>query len=147
MGRGMAIPARLSFVTLGVRDVTRAAAFYDALGWERAPFPSDAIVFYRTAGGLLALFKRRALAKDAGLPDTGPGGFGGVTIAINVDRREDVDAGLAAAVAAGATALRAAEDMPWGGRSGYFADPDGHAWEIAWNPAFPIGPDGRPQLP
>jgi catechol 2,3-dioxygenase-like lactoylglutathione lyase family enzyme len=143
----MSIPARLGIVTLGVADLDRSAAFYAALGWERCTSSSDAIVWFRTADTNLGLFPWHELAADASLPPEPRARFGGITLAINVDAAEDVAPALAAAVAAGGTLLNPATQTDWGGTSGYFADPDGHPWEIAHNPSFPIGADGRLTIP
>ncbi|HEX8630086.1 MAG TPA: VOC family protein [Catenuloplanes sp.] len=144
----MSVPARLSLATLGVADVARATAFYEALGWplSSASVP-EVVSFFRTAGGLLSLFGVDDLAADATVePPTGSG-FRGVALAINVDSPDDVDAALATAVQAGGTLVKPAQRASWGGYTGYFADPDGHLWEVAHNAGFPIGPDGRPTLP
>lgn len=138
--------ARLSIVTLGVADLDRARAFYrDALGWSPAPQSGADILFFQAGGVVLALYPRPLLAEDARLPE-GPGGFGGITLAQNVREREDVDRVLAEVAAAGARILKPAEDAFWGGRSGYFADPDGHPWEVAWNPGFPLDGEGLVRL-
>ena len=139
---------RISLVTLGVRDLRRAIRFYEeGLGWPRAPIGGDEIAFFRTGGAVLALFPRELLAADANLPAAGSG-FGGVTLAHNVAGRELVDGALAAAAAAGGTILKPAAEAPaFGGYAGYFADPDGHPWEVAWNPQFPFAPDGSLVLP
>ncbi len=144
----MTAPARISLVTLGVADVTRSTAFYEALGWplSSSSVPGE-VSFFRTAGGLLGLFGADELAADAGLPPSDPPGFRGVTLAINCADEAEVDATLAAALAVGATLLKPAQQVFWGGYSGYFADPDGHAWEVAHNPGWPIGDDERPILP
>ena len=138
----MALPARISIATLGVSDLARSTRFYLALGWELAEGSSSEISFFRTAGGVLALYPFDLLAKDAMLPASRMSGFGGVTLAINVERPEDVQPGLDAAKAAGATILKAAMKAEWGGVSGYFADPDGYPWEIAWGPNSKFKPDG-----
>lgn len=143
----MPIPARISLATLGVADLARATAFYQALGWPLSSASSEAISFFRTAGGLLSLFPLHHLAADANTPALPVPGFRGITLAVNVDQPEDVDAALTAAVAAGATLLKPATLAVWGGRSGYFADPDGHVWEVAHNPGWPIGADQRPIMP
>ena len=125
--------AKISIITLGVRHVPRAVAFYRALGF---PVHRDAAgdhVMFRMEGSWLALFPRDALADDAAVPREG-GGFSGVTLAHNVASREAVDATLEEARAAGATVVKPGCDAEWGGYSGYFADPDGHLWEVAWNP-------------
>jgi catechol 2,3-dioxygenase-like lactoylglutathione lyase family enzyme len=138
---------RVSIVTLGVRDLDRALAFYrDGLGWPLSGASVEGeIAFLRTGGIVLALFSHEALAEDANVGSEG-GGFSGFTLAHNVFEREQVDAVLAEAVSAGATVIRLPEDMVFG-RRGYFADPDGHLWEVAWNPAFPLGDDGTIERP
>jgi uncharacterized protein len=143
----MTIPARLGIVTLGVADLVRAVAFYEALGWERCSASSDAIAWFRTADAHIGLFPWEELAADVALPPEPRARFGGITLAINVDAAEDVAPALAAAVAAGGTLLKGAVVTDWGGTSGYFADPDGHPWEIAHNPHFPIDGDGRVRIP
>jgi catechol 2,3-dioxygenase-like lactoylglutathione lyase family enzyme len=143
----MTIPARLGLVTLGVDDLPRASAFYEALGWERCASSMDEIVWFRTADTHIGLFGWEALAEDAALPAEPRARFGGFTLAINVETAEEVARYLDEAVAAGGTLLKPATTMDWGGTSGYFADPDGHPWEIAHNPSFPIGPDGRLHIP
>jgi uncharacterized protein len=142
--------ARLSLVTLGVRDVARSTEFYQALGFPLSgtSVPGD-VSFFNTAGGLLAVWGDKNLAADAGV-STEPGadrGYRGTALAMNLDSREGVDAFLAVAVAAGARVTRPAAATDWGGYNGYFADPDGHLWEVAHNPHWPIGEDGRPILP
>ena len=136
---------RLSLVTLGVADMRRARRFYESgLGWKPG-FASDEVVFYETGGPIIALFGRRDLAADAQIEDE-DATFGGLALAHNVRSRGEVDAVLAEAEAAGAAILKAAEDTPWGGYSGYFADLDGHLWEIAFNPAWKIGEDGSVRM-
>ncbi|OYW92998.1 MAG: glyoxalase [Caulobacterales bacterium 32-67-6] len=131
---------RLSLITLGVDDISRARRFYeDGLGW-RPVSATDEVCFYQLPGLALGLFGRAALAEDAKRPIDG--GFSGVTIAINEPTRDGVDATFAEALAAGAKALKAPEPVFWGGYSGYFADPDGHVWEVAHNPGSVIGSDG-----
>lgn len=133
---------RLNLVTLGVRDLARAAAFYrDGLGWKPV-FQGGDFVLFDLGGAALALYPLQLLAEDAGVTP-GPRGFSGVTLAQNVRSRAEVDALLAQACAAGATLLRAASEKEWGGYSGYFADPEGNAWEIAFNPQFPLDERGR----
>lgn len=139
--------ARVSLVTLGVEDLERALGFYrDGLGWPLSSVGSEDVAFFRTGGVVLALYRRDLLADDVGVSNEGTG-FLGVTLAHNVAEREDVDTVLDEATAAGATLVKAAEDVFWGGRSGYFADPDGHLWEVAWNSGFPFAPDGTLVLP
>lgn len=147
--------ARLSLVTLGVRDVAAATAFYRRLGFRPSGQSQPAVTFFDCGGVVLALFGARALAVDAAFPEdarppgdsaSGPG-FRGVTLARNVASPAEVDAVLAAAVAAGARLVKPGQPVFWGGYSGYFADPDGHLWEVAHNPFWPLAPDGRLQLP
>lgn len=139
--------ARISLVTLGVRDLERSIVFYrDGLHWPLSGASSKEIAFFRTGGAVLALFPYVELAADANLSPDGAG-FGGITLAHNVASKELVDTVLAEAHAAGATILKPATEAPWGGYSGYFADPDGYPWEVAWNPFFPLAADGSLQLP
>ena len=136
---------RLSLVTLGVADLERARRFYeDGLGWRRGNEHPE-VVFYQVGGAVLALFSREALAADARIP-AADSGFGGITLAYNARTRAEVDAVLAQAEAAGAKILKPAEDAFWGGYSGYFADPDGHPWEVAWNPEWTLADDGSVRL-
>lgn len=138
---------RVSLVTLGVEDLERARAFYrEGLGWPLSSASNEDIAFFRTGGVVLALFPYRSLAKDAGVPPGGEG-FRRVSLAHNVAEREQVDETLKEAVAAGATLVKPAEDVSWGGRSGCFADPEDHLWEVAWNPYFPLAADGTLELP
>ncbi len=139
----MSVPARISIVTLGVDDVARSKAFYEALGWEVAGTVGDEICWFRTADSYLGLFDRESLARDAGLRSEPTAEFGGITLAINVESEAAVDAAFEAAARAGARVLKPAEGTDWGGYSGYFADPDGHPWEVAHNPSFPIDEEGR----
>jgi catechol 2,3-dioxygenase-like lactoylglutathione lyase family enzyme len=144
----MTIPARLSIVTLGVADLARSIAFYEALGWERKSSSIDgSIAWFGTADTSIGLFPWDELAEDARLPAEPRARFGGITLAINVETPEEVATALEAAVAAGGTLLKPATVADWGGTSGYFADPDGHPWEIAYNPGFPIDADGRVRIP
>src|SRR5262245_48797667 len=126
---------KMAIVTLGVRDVPRAAAFYKALGFPVHGREDGDHVMFRMEGTWLAVYPREALAADAAVPAEG-GGFSGVTLAQCVASREAVDATLAEAESKGARIVKRARDAEWGGYSGYFADPDGHLWEVAWNP-FP----------
>jgi uncharacterized protein len=144
----MTVSARISIVTLGVSDLERSKAFYEALGWEvmSSSVPGE-IVWFRTAETYLGLHPFEMLAKDAHLPTTPRPGFSGVTFAINLESDDAVLAAMDEALAAGATLLKAPERALFGGLSGYFADPDGYAWELAHNPHFPIGKDGRITIP
>jgi uncharacterized protein len=138
----MSVPARISIVTIGVEDVARSVRFYEALGWQRASSSMDEIAWFKTAETYLGVFGWRDLAADATLVDATRGSFGGITLAINVETREMVDAALEEAIAAGATLVKPGTELPFG-YGAYFADPDGHIWEVCNNPGFPIGPDGR----
>jgi uncharacterized protein len=127
------IPSRLSVVTLGVRDMAVLRPFYRSLGWPESPGSDDTWSAFLLGGVLLALYPLPELAAEAAPDASEPtGGWSGVTLACNVDSREDVDSAFAAAVAAGATVVAEPTDRPWGGRSGYVADPEGNRWEIAW---------------
>jgi uncharacterized protein len=129
---------RLTLVTLGVQDLGRALRFYrDGLGWQVWSGSGGDFVLFLLKGGIgLALYPRDLLAEDAGVTDEG--GFGGVTLAHNVPSQREVDILLRAAVKAGGSLLKPASKKDWGGYSGYFADPDGHPWEVAWNPQFAL---------
>ena len=126
---------KIGLVTLGVADLDRSLAFYrDGLGLPTHDYdPGAGVVFFKLEGSWLAIFPREELAKDAHLPVNGSG-FRGITLAHNEPSKEGVDAVFAEALAAGATSVKAPEDVFWGGYSGYFADPDGHLWEVAYNP-------------
>jgi catechol 2,3-dioxygenase-like lactoylglutathione lyase family enzyme len=137
---------RLSLVTLGVADLARARAFYvDGLGWRPSGAGNEEVVFIPLGGIVLGLWGREALAAEAHVALGS--GFGGMALAHNVREKAEVDTVLATAEAAGAAILAPAKEMFWGGYSGYFADPDGHVWEVAWNPFWPIGEDGSVTLP
>ena len=138
-------PRAITLVTLGVADLGRARAFYAALGWEAAQV-SEGVVFIQLAGQVLALFGIDALADDM-KAEPGTPGRGAVTLARNFASREAVDAAFALALSAGATALKRPDPVFWGGYSGYFADPDGHVWELAMNPFWPLAEDGTLTLP
>ncbi|MBA3433622.1 MAG: VOC family protein [Actinobacteria bacterium] len=135
---------RVSLITLGVANVARARAFYEALGWTTGADPSDDVVFFQAGGMIVALWSRAQLAEDTVVSDEG--GWGGITLAHNVRSPAEVDAVLAEADAAGATIARSGAETFWGGYSGVFVDPDGHAWEIAHNPHWTIGDDGSVRL-
>ena len=129
---------RISMVTLGVADLPRSVRFYQELGLTKLESPPS-VAFFRLAGSWLGLYGRQDLAEDAGVSSDG-GGFRGVTIAHNVASEAEVDAVMLEAEAAGATVVKAAGKAEWGGYHGYFADPDGHLWEVACNPFEWIGP-------
>jgi hypothetical protein len=136
---------RLSLVTLGVRDLAVSRAFYQRLGWTESPAGNEQVAFFQCGGLVFALWGRDALTEDAGVR---PGsGFANVSLALNVRSKEAVDATLEEARKAGARILKAAAETSWGGYLGYFADPDGFAWEVAWNPGFEILADGAIRLP
>jgi uncharacterized glyoxalase superfamily protein PhnB len=129
-------------ITLGVEDVARATAFYERLGWKKSSASQDAVTFIRLKGTVLGLFSRQSLAEDAHVENT-PKGFSGVTLAHNVTSERGVDAVYKFALSCGATPVKAPEKVFWGGYSGYFADPDGHLWEVAYNPFFPLDKEGH----
>ncbi len=138
---------RLSVVTLGVANLKRARRFYEkGLGWETASAKDADAVFFQIGGSVLGLYPRGALAEDASITKEGSG-FGGITLAYNARNRQEVDGVLAEAAKAGATILKPAGKVFWGGYSGYFTDPDGHPWEVAWNPHWTLGEDGSVTLP
>lgn len=127
--------AKIGLVTLGVRDLERSLQFYrDGLGFPTHNYdPEQGVVFFRMEGTWLALYPRHELAADAGIPAEGSG-FSGITLAHNVPSKAEADAVFARAVASGASPVKSPRDVFWGGYSGYFADPDGHLWEVAYNP-------------
>ena len=134
---------RLSLVTLGVADLARAEAFYTALGWERGN-DEDEVAFFQCGGLVVALWDRGSLAEDSAVEDNG--GWGGVTLALNVRSPDEVDEVLDQAAGAGAVIGRQGAETVWGGYSGIFVDPDGHPWEVAHNPFWTITDDGRTLL-
>ena len=136
---------RISIVTLGVIDLARSRAFYERLGWRAAPVSTETVTFFDLGGLALGLYGRTDLAEDATLSAEGSG-FRGVTLAHNVRSPAEVDETLAAAVDAGGTLVKPGENVFWGGYSGYFADLDGHLWEVAHNPFFPLDDGGRLSL-
>ena len=136
---------RISLITLGVTDVSRARTFYERLGWQGQEV--EETVFFQAGGMALVLWARDKLAGDAGVGDRTAGGFSGLALAHNVRSRAEVDQVLADAAGAGAEITQPARETFYGGYAGYFRDPDGHAWEIAWNPGFPLGPDGSVTVP
>jgi uncharacterized protein len=138
----MSLDPRISLVTLGVEDLARATAFYERLGWKKSSTSQDAVTFIQLKGTVLGLFSRQSLAEDAHVENT-PKGFSGVTLAHNVASERGVDAVYKFALSCGATPVKAPEKVSWGGYSGYFADPDGHLWEVAYNPFFPLDKDGH----
>ncbi len=137
---------RVSIVTLGVADLKRSTEFYERIGWRHSGASSEGIVFFQAGGMALALYPRAELAKDANVPADGDG-FSGVSLAYNARNRGEVDTTLEDAQRAGAKILKPAQEAFWGGYSGYFSDPDGFLWEVAWNPSFTIAEDGALRLP
>jgi catechol 2,3-dioxygenase-like lactoylglutathione lyase family enzyme len=146
----MTVPARVSLITLGVADVAAATAFYQALGWQlsSASVPGE-VSFFKTAGAIFAVWGAEELKADIGAPAETPSasGFRGVAIAINCADRAEVDAVLETVRLAGGRITKPASPTDWGGYSGYFADPDGHLFEVAHNPFWPLDDAGLPQLP
>jgi catechol 2,3-dioxygenase-like lactoylglutathione lyase family enzyme len=141
-----AMEPRVSLITLGVSDIARSRAFYERLGFEASSIGGGQVAFLQAGPMAICLWTRAELAADAGVDDA-PAMYRGVALAHNVRQRDGVDATLAEAERAGAVLTKPAHDADWGGRSGYFADPDGHLWEVAWNPHFPLGQDGALTLP
>jgi predicted lactoylglutathione lyase len=140
-GESQTMDQRISAVTLGVKDLTLSKKFYvDGLGWKPV-FENSEIIFFQTGGMVFALFLRDQLAEDFG---AGPKSYGRAPMALgyNVRMKSDVDPLIQRAQSAGGTLLSRASEKSWGGYSGYFADPDGFAWEVAWNPAWPMAQDG-----
>lgn len=139
---------RLSLVTLGVADVSRAQAFYEAIGWHvdgGVDDETDHVAFFQAGGLIVALWDRGKLAEDSGVHND-PGGWGGVTLAHIVSSAEQVDSVLSEARTAGASIPRPGSETFWGGYSGIFVDPDGHPWEVAYNPGWVLHPDGSVSL-
>ncbi|MGI8433929.1 MAG: VOC family protein [Nocardioidaceae bacterium] len=150
----MTIPSNFTIVTLGVRDLQRSLDFYTALGWEQRGDASQGICWFKTSGSWIGLFGYDALAADMGIVDEGepaepatPATYRGMTLALNVNTEVEVDAALAHASSVGATVLKPAASTEWGGYSGYFTDPDGHVWEVARAPGFPVDAGGRIEIP
>lgn len=136
---------RISLVTLGVGDLTRARLFYERLGWRGQEL--EETVFFQVGAVVLVLWGRDKLAADAGIEDGNADGFGGMALAHNVRSRVEVDEVLSEAANAGAEISRAPRETSYGGYAGCFTDPDGHVWEIAYNPGFPLGLDGAITIP
>ncbi len=137
---------RMNIVTLGVSDLKRSREFYERLGWRRSMAKSNDIVFFQMGGMALGLYPSDELAKDATVSEQGDG-FRRFTLAYCARTREEVKTILEEAQKAGAKLVKPAQDVFWGGHSGYFADPDGFLWEVAWNPFFPVEKDGSIRLP
>ncbi|MBI2586482.1 MAG: VOC family protein [Rhodospirillales bacterium] len=137
---------RISLLTIGVGDLEKSRKFYERLGWRRSVKDAKGVAFFQAGGIVLSLYPRADLAKDAQVAAKGSG-FPGFAIAYNARTKDEVDRVLAEASAAGATILRSGGDAFWGGYFGFFADPDGYLWEVAWNPHFPIDAEGIVRLP
>lgn len=146
MDGGLILEPRVSLITLGVEDVARARAFYERLGLKASSESNPSVTFFNAGGVVLGLFGRAALAEDAHVSNTASG-FSGIALAHNVRSDAEVDAVIAEAIAAGAKLVKAGQKVFWGGYSGYFADPDGHLWEVAHNPFWRLGDDGSVVLP
>ena len=142
----MSLERRISLITLGVADVARSTDFYARLGWTKSSASNDNVTFIQLKGTALGLFSRANLAEDAHVENT-PSGFSGVTLAYNVTSEIGVDSVVKFVVSCGATLVKAPQKVFWGGYSGYVADPDGHLWEIAFNPFFPQDEHGHVVLP
>lgn len=136
---------RVSLITLGVSDLARAKGFYEALGWRGQQV--DDAVFFQAGGMAVVLWPHASLAEDAGIADGGREGFRGMALAYNARSVVEVDEVVATAARAGATITRPPAETSWGGYAGYVTDPDGHAWEIAHNPHFPMAEDGSITVP
>jgi hypothetical protein len=137
---------RITLLTLGVGDLDRSRAFYERLGWKRSVKGADGIAFFQAGGVVLSLYPRVDLARDAGV-SVQDGPATSVAVAYNARDKNAVDAVLTEAAAAGGKILKPAADTIWGGYAGYFADPDGFIWEVAWNPHFPMDENGAIRLP
>lgn len=143
----MNLTPRINFVTLGVTNMARARVFYERLGLKASAASNDDVTFFDVNGVVLALFGHAALAHDAHLEADPASAYRGVALAWNAASEAEVDAILAHALECGGRLVKAAEKVFWGGYSGYFADPDNHLWEVAYNPFFPLSAEGRIALP
>ena len=143
------VPANFSIVTLGVADLERSARFYRDLGWEQRGDLSQGITWFKTTGSWLGLFGYDALAEDAALaptPESDLPAYRGITLALNLASEDAVDLAFARVHEVGGRIVKPAHRLEWGGYSGYFADPDGHLWEICHNPGFPLDAEGRIEI-
>ena len=138
---------RINFVTLGVADIARARDFYERLGLKASSASNAEVTFFDANGVVLAVFGHKALADDAHIEASPPQSYRGMALAWNTASEAEVDAIVDHAVSCGATPIKKPVKVSWGGYSGYFADPEGHLWEVAYNPFFPLSPEGRVQLP
>lgn len=145
------LPTRINLVTLGVADVGQSRAFYESLGFAASGFESSDVAFFDMNGTVLGLYGQAALAEDAGVSEDGINDdgsrFRGTSLAINLASKSEVDDALAFAQSCGGRIVQPARDVFWGGYSGYFADPDGHLWEIAYNPLMVLDEKGQMTLP
>jgi len=141
------VSPNLVIVTLGVTDLDRSIEFYRGLGWEQRGDRAQGIVWFRTSGPWVGLFPTDELAADAGLSQEPLPAYRGVSLAVNLSGEDEVDAAFALVGSLGATVVKEPERTPWGGYSGYFADPDGHLWELCFNPGFPLDEAGRIEIP
>jgi len=138
------VKQRVSLITLGVSDLGRARSFYESLGWETGAEESDDVVFFQAGEMIVALWDRARLAEDSTVEDSG--GWGGITLALNLGSPAEVDTVIKEARAAGASIGREPAETFWGGYSGVFVDPDGHPWEVAHNPHWTLTEDGSVRL-
>jgi uncharacterized protein len=148
-GMSSDVPPQFAICTLGVADLERSVEFYRALGWEQRGDLAEGITWFKTTGSWIGLFGYDALAEDAALaptPQADLPAYRGVTLALNLGSTDAVDDAFARVQEVGGRVVKPAEGTPWGGYSGYFADPDGHLWEIAHNPGFPIDEHGRIEI-
>lgn len=143
--------AILTLVTLGVRDLARSIAFYEAIGCKRKARSAEGVGFFSAGLVTLAVYPIDALARDAGIETSlagdMPKGFRGVELAWNCHSEQDVDAAVERARQAGAIVSKPPQKTFWGGYAGHFADPDGHYWEVAHNPVFPLSREGQMRIP
>jgi predicted lactoylglutathione lyase len=142
----VSVATRINLVTLGVEDVARAREFYERLGWQASSASNESVTFLHSTSAVLALYGREALAEDAGVANT-PNGFAGMTLATNYNSEAEVDTAFAHAIACGAKEVKRPVKAFWGGYSGYYADLDGHLWEVAFNPFMPLDAEGKMTLP
>lgn len=143
---GHSMDQRISVITLGVKDIKASSQFYEKLGWKPSSTSNEMITFFQAGGMVLALYPTQMLAEDA-LTSPESSGFRGFTLAQIMNTKEEVNSLIEQAVKAGGKKVKEPVEVFWGGYSGYFADPDGHLWEIAWNPFWPLASDGSVQLP
>jgi uncharacterized protein len=132
---------KLTLLTLGVADLARSEAFYTGLGWQKSPHGTENLILFDLGGMLFSLYPREALAEDVGVSAEGHG-FSGLTLAQNTRSKEETDTVLAEAERLGGTLVKPAQEVFWGGYSGYFRDPDGHLFEVAYNPFWPLDEEG-----